>query len=189
MLDRVCGARSGFKSAPPVGLRSSADRDITGVMHNGGLCWRASDAMTGAVVTMPVSGKPPVAFIGLGKWASHGREPSNGPATRGGLEPIGPKRPRRCSRPARASRPRRPPPPRLRNILVSSLADDASLRAVVSGPAGLLAGLRPVRSTSVRARSPPASLTNWPASTRRRGGRYVAGPVVGACRPPRRRNW
>ena len=65
------------------------------------------------------------------------------------------------------------------DIVISSLADDASLRAVAAGPDGVLSGLRPgaihVGTSTV---SPGLSdeLAGLHAAA---GGRYVAGPVVG----------
>jgi 3-hydroxyisobutyrate dehydrogenase-like beta-hydroxyacid dehydrogenase len=65
------------------------------------------------------------------------------------------------------------------DIVISSLADDASLNAVVSGPEGILAGLRPggvhIGASTV---SPDLSdeLAKLHAAA---GGRYLAGPVVG----------
>ena len=65
------------------------------------------------------------------------------------------------------------------DIVISSLADDASLRAVVSGPDGLLAGLRPGAvhiGTSTVSPGLSDELAGLHAAA---GGRYVAGPVVG----------
>jgi 3-hydroxyisobutyrate dehydrogenase-like beta-hydroxyacid dehydrogenase len=68
---------------------------------------------------------------------------------------------------------------RASDIVISSLADDASLKGVVSGPDGVLAGLRPgavhVGTSTV---SPGLSdeLAGLHAAA---GGRYLAGPVVG----------
>lgn len=65
------------------------------------------------------------------------------------------------------------------DIVISSLADDASLKAVVTGPDGVLIGLRPgavhVGTSTV---SPGLSdeLAGLHAAA---GGRYLAGPVVG----------
>ena len=65
------------------------------------------------------------------------------------------------------------------DIVVSSLADDASLRAVVSGPDGVLSGLRPGAihiGTSTVSPGLSDELAGLHAAA---GGRYVAGPVVG----------
>jgi 3-hydroxyisobutyrate dehydrogenase-like beta-hydroxyacid dehydrogenase len=68
---------------------------------------------------------------------------------------------------------------RAADIVISSLADDVSLRAVVAGPDGVLAGLRPgVIHIGTSTVSPGLSdeLGGLHAAA---GGRYIAGPVVG----------
>jgi 3-hydroxyisobutyrate dehydrogenase-like beta-hydroxyacid dehydrogenase len=68
---------------------------------------------------------------------------------------------------------------RAADIVISSLADDASLRAVMSGPDGVLAGLRPGAvhiGTSTVSPGLSDELAGLHAAA---GGRYVAGPVVG----------
>jgi 3-hydroxyisobutyrate dehydrogenase-like beta-hydroxyacid dehydrogenase len=65
------------------------------------------------------------------------------------------------------------------DIVISSLADDASLRAVVSGLDGVLAGLRSGAihiGTSTVSPGLSDELAELHAAA---GGRYVAGPVVG----------
>ena len=65
------------------------------------------------------------------------------------------------------------------DIIISSLADDPSLRAVVSGPDGVLAGLRSGAihiGTSTVSPGLSDELAGLHAAA---GGRYVAGPVVG----------
>jgi 3-hydroxyisobutyrate dehydrogenase-like beta-hydroxyacid dehydrogenase len=65
------------------------------------------------------------------------------------------------------------------DIVISSLADDASLRAVVSGPDGVLAGLRPSAihiGTSTVSPGLSDELAGLHAAA---GGRYLAGPVLG----------
>jgi 3-hydroxyisobutyrate dehydrogenase-like beta-hydroxyacid dehydrogenase len=65
------------------------------------------------------------------------------------------------------------------DIVVSSLADDASLQAVVSGPDGILAGLRAGAihiGTSTVAPGLSDDLAGLHAEA---GGSYLAGPVVG----------
>jgi len=65
------------------------------------------------------------------------------------------------------------------DIIISSLADDASLRAVVSGPSGVLAGLRPSAvhiGTSTVSPGLSDELAELHAAAE---GRYIAGPVVG----------
>ncbi|THD59624.1 NAD(P)-dependent oxidoreductase [Phenylobacterium sp.] len=65
------------------------------------------------------------------------------------------------------------------DILISSLADDGSLRAVVAGPDGILAGLRP-GATHIGTSTVSPSLSDELADLHTAaGGRYVAGPVVG----------
>ena len=65
------------------------------------------------------------------------------------------------------------------DIVISSLADDASVRAVVSGSDGVLAGLRP-GAIHIGASTISPGLTEELAKLHAEaGGRYVAGPVVG----------
>ena len=65
------------------------------------------------------------------------------------------------------------------DIVISSLADDASLRAVVSGPDGALAGLRR-GAIHVGTSTVSPGLSDELASLHAEaGGRYLAGPVVG----------
>ncbi len=65
------------------------------------------------------------------------------------------------------------------DVVISSLADDAALSAVVSGPEGILAGLRPGAihvGTSTISPGLSDELAGLHAAA---GGRYVAGPVLG----------
>ncbi len=65
------------------------------------------------------------------------------------------------------------------DIIVSSLADDASTSAVVSSPDGVLAGLRP-GAIHVGASTLSPGLSDELAGLHAAaGGRYLAGPVVG----------
>ncbi len=65
------------------------------------------------------------------------------------------------------------------DIVVSSLADDASLRAVVSGPDGLIGGLRPGAIHIGASTVAPGFSDELAAAHVQAGGVYVAGPVVG----------
>jgi 3-hydroxyisobutyrate dehydrogenase-like beta-hydroxyacid dehydrogenase len=65
------------------------------------------------------------------------------------------------------------------DIIVSSLADDASLQAVVSGADGILAGLR-AGAIHIGTSTVAAGLSDELAGLHSEaGGRYLAGPVVG----------
>jgi 3-hydroxyisobutyrate dehydrogenase-like beta-hydroxyacid dehydrogenase len=68
---------------------------------------------------------------------------------------------------------------RAADIVISSLADDASLRAVVSGPDGVLAGLRPGAIHVGTSTVSPALSDELAELHEAAGGRYLAGPVVG----------
>src|SRR5271156_3285921 len=94
-------------------------------------------------MTTPPPDKPPIAFLGLGKMGfamaanlQRAGYPlvvwNRSPEKAGPLLAAGA---RFAESPAAAAR--------AADIAISSLADDASLRAVVSGPDGVLAGLRP----------------------------------------------
>jgi 3-hydroxyisobutyrate dehydrogenase-like beta-hydroxyacid dehydrogenase len=65
------------------------------------------------------------------------------------------------------------------DIVISSLADDASLKAVVSGPDGVLAGLRPGAVHVGTSTVSPGLSSELAARHAAAGGHYVAGPVVG----------
>jgi 3-hydroxyisobutyrate dehydrogenase-like beta-hydroxyacid dehydrogenase len=65
------------------------------------------------------------------------------------------------------------------DIIISSLADDASLRAVVSGREGILRGLRPGAVHVGASTVSPRLSDDLAARHIKAGGRYVAGPVVG----------
>ncbi|HUO13133.1 MAG TPA: NAD(P)-dependent oxidoreductase [Caulobacteraceae bacterium] len=65
------------------------------------------------------------------------------------------------------------------DIVISSLADDASLRAVVSGPDGVLAGLRPAAIHVGTSTISPGLSEELAQSHSLAGGRYLAGPVLG----------
>jgi 3-hydroxyisobutyrate dehydrogenase-like beta-hydroxyacid dehydrogenase len=68
---------------------------------------------------------------------------------------------------------------RAADIVISSLADDASLRAVVSGPDGVLSGLRPGAIHIGTSTVSPGLSDELGALHAAAGGRYIAGPVVG----------
>jgi 3-hydroxyisobutyrate dehydrogenase-like beta-hydroxyacid dehydrogenase len=130
-------------------------------------------------MTAPSPDKPPVAFLGLGKmgvamatnlqragyplvvWNRSADKAASLVAAGANL----------AGSPAEAAR--------AADIVISSLADDASLRIVVAGPDGVLAGLRSGAihiGTSTVSPSLCDELAEVHAAA---GGRYVAGPVVG----------
>lgn len=123
--------------------------------------------------------KPPVAFLGLGKMGlamaanlQRAGYPlvvwNRSPEKAGPLLSCGA---RLAKSPAEAAR--------AADTVISSLADDASLRAVIFGPDGVLAGLRPGAvhiGTSTVSPGLSDELAGLHAAA---GGRYVAGPVVG----------
>jgi 3-hydroxyisobutyrate dehydrogenase-like beta-hydroxyacid dehydrogenase len=65
------------------------------------------------------------------------------------------------------------------DIVISSLADDASLRVVAAGPDGVLAGLRPGAIHIGASTVSPSLCDELAEAHAAAGGRYVAGPVVG----------
>jgi 3-hydroxyisobutyrate dehydrogenase-like beta-hydroxyacid dehydrogenase len=65
------------------------------------------------------------------------------------------------------------------DIVISSLADDASLRVVAAGPDGVLAGLRPGAIHIGASTVSPNLCDELAEAHTAAGGRYVAGPVVG----------
>ena len=130
-------------------------------------------------MTTPPPDKPSVAFLGLGKmgvamatnlqragyplvvWNRSAEKA--GPLLAAGAE--------LADSPAAAAR--------SADIVISSLADDASLRAVVSGQDGVLAGLRS-GAVHIGASTVSPGLSDELAELHTAaGGRYVAGPVVG----------
>ncbi len=130
-------------------------------------------------MTAPSPDKPPVAFLGLGKMgmamaanllrAGHPLVVWNRSAEKAEpLRAVGASVARTPAAAAGAA-----------DIVISSLADDASLKSVISGPDGVLSGLRPgaihVGTSTV---SPDLSdeLARLHAEA---GARYVAGPVLG----------
>jgi 3-hydroxyisobutyrate dehydrogenase-like beta-hydroxyacid dehydrogenase len=65
------------------------------------------------------------------------------------------------------------------DIVISSLADDASLRAVVTASNGILSGLRPGAIHIGTSTVSPGLSDELAALHAAAGGRYIAGPVVG----------
>jgi 3-hydroxyisobutyrate dehydrogenase-like beta-hydroxyacid dehydrogenase len=65
------------------------------------------------------------------------------------------------------------------DIVISSLADDASLRAVVTGPEGVLSGLRPGAIHVGTSTVSPVLSDELAALHAATSAHYVAGPVVG----------
>jgi 3-hydroxyisobutyrate dehydrogenase-like beta-hydroxyacid dehydrogenase len=126
--------------------------------------------------------KPPVAFLGLGKMGmamATNLQRAGYPLTvwNRSAEKAGPLRAGGASlagSPAEAAA--------AADIVISSLADDASLKAVVSGPEGVLGGLRP-RAIHVGTSTVSPRLSDELAALHAAaGGRYVAAPVVGRVR-------
>ena len=130
-------------------------------------------------MTAPLPEKPSVAFVGLGKMGLAmatnlqragyplvvwNRSPEKAaPLVAGGAG--------LAASPAAAAQ--------SADIVISSLADDASLRAVVSGPKGILAGLRPGAIHIGTSTVSPGLSDELAALHAAAGGHYLAGPVVG----------
>jgi 3-hydroxyisobutyrate dehydrogenase-like beta-hydroxyacid dehydrogenase len=68
---------------------------------------------------------------------------------------------------------------RAADIVISSMADDASLRAVVTGPDGILGGLRPGAIHVGTSTVSPDLSDELAGLHTAAGGRYLAGPVAG----------
>jgi 3-hydroxyisobutyrate dehydrogenase-like beta-hydroxyacid dehydrogenase len=130
-------------------------------------------------MTTPSPDKPPVAFIGLGKMghamaanlqrAGYPLVVWNRSAEKAAtLTAAGASA---AETPAAAAK--------TADIVISSLADDASLRAVVTAPDGILAGLRPGAVHVGTSTVSPGLSDELAALHAAAGGRYVAGPVVG----------
>ena len=131
-------------------------------------------------MTTSVPGKPPVAFIGLGKMglamAANLQKAgyplvvwNRSPGKAGPL--LGTAGVSIAESPAAAARGA--------DIVISSLADDASLRAVVCGPDGVLGGLRSGAVHIGTSTVSPGLCDELAQLHAAAGGRYVAGPVVG----------
>ncbi len=130
-------------------------------------------------MTTPPPSKPPLAFLGLGKMglamatnlqrAGYPLAVWNRSAEKAG--PLIAAGASLAPSPAGAAQ--------AADIVISSLADDASLEAVVSGPDGVLAGLRP-RAIHIGTSTISPGLSDQLAGTHAAaGGCYIAGPVVG----------
>jgi 3-hydroxyisobutyrate dehydrogenase-like beta-hydroxyacid dehydrogenase len=130
-------------------------------------------------MTAPSPDKPTLAFLGLGKMgvamatnlqkAGYPLVVWNRSAEKAG--PLVAAGARLADSPAAAAR--------SADIVISSLADDASVREIVSGPDGLLAGLRP-GAIHIGASTVSPGLSDELAGLHAAaGGRYLAGPVVG----------
>src|ERR1022692_530616 len=123
--------------------------------------------------------KPPVAFLGLGKMglamatnlqrAGYPLVVWNRSAAKAG--PLRASGASLAESPAAATR--------AADIVISSLADDASLRAVVSGPDGVLGGLRPGAIHIGTSTVSPGLCDELAALHAAAGAHYLAGPVVG----------
>jgi len=130
-------------------------------------------------MTTPPPDKPPIAFLGLGKMGlamaanlQRAGYPlvvwNRSPEKAGPLLALGASL---AASPAAAAR--------AADIVISSLADDASLKAVVMGPDGVLAGLRPGAVHVGTSTVSPGLSDELARQHAAAGGRYVAGPVVG----------
>jgi 3-hydroxyisobutyrate dehydrogenase-like beta-hydroxyacid dehydrogenase len=130
-------------------------------------------------MTTPSPDKPTVAFLGLGKMGIAmaanlqragyplvvwNRSPEK-------AEPLRAAGASLAGSPAAAAR--------AADIVISSLADDVSLRAVVAGPHGVLAGLRPGAIHIGTSTVSPSLSDELGVVHAAAGARYVAGPVVG----------
>jgi 3-hydroxyisobutyrate dehydrogenase-like beta-hydroxyacid dehydrogenase len=123
--------------------------------------------------------KPPVAFLGLGKMgvamatnlqrAGYPLVVWNRSVEK--AQPLCAGGANLAASPAEAAR--------AADIVISSLADDASLRVVVAGPDGVLAGLRPGAIHIGTSTVSPGLCDELAEVHAAAGGRYVAGPVVG----------
>ena len=128
---------------------------------------------------MSSTGKPPIAFIGLGKMG-HAMAAN---VQRAGYplvvwnrspEKVAPLRAAGASvaqSPAAAAQ--------AADIVISSLADDASLKAVVTGPDGVVGGLRPGAIHIGTSTVSPDLSDELAALHTAAGSHYLAGPVVG----------
>jgi 3-hydroxyisobutyrate dehydrogenase-like beta-hydroxyacid dehydrogenase len=128
---------------------------------------------------MPATDKPPIAFLGLGKMGLA----MSANLQRAGYPLVVWNRSSEKAAPLIAAGARLASSPAAAvgaaDMVVSSLADDASVRAVVSGPEGVLAGLRPGAIHIGASTISPGLTDEFAASHAAAGGRYVAGPVVG----------
>jgi 3-hydroxyisobutyrate dehydrogenase-like beta-hydroxyacid dehydrogenase len=140
-------------------------------------------------MTTPSLAKQPVAFIGLGKMglamavnfqrAGYPLVVWNRSAEKAG--PLLAAGASVAESPAAAAR--------AADIVISSLADDASLRAVVSGPDGILSGLRP-GAIRIGTSTVSPNLSDELAGLHAEAARTISpGRSSAACRPPRRRSW
>ncbi len=130
-------------------------------------------------MTTPVPDKPPIAFLGLGRMGlamAANLQRAGNPLvvwnrSAAKAEPLLAAGAATAQSPAAAAR--------AADIVISSLADDASLRAVLSGPDGVLGGLRRGAihiGTSTVSPGLSDKLASLHAAA---GGHYLAGPVVG----------
>jgi 3-hydroxyisobutyrate dehydrogenase-like beta-hydroxyacid dehydrogenase len=130
-------------------------------------------------MTTPSTEKPPVAFLGLGKMGV--AMATN--LQRAGYPLVVWNRSAEKASPLRAAGASLADSPaaaaRAADIVISSLADDAALRTVVSGPDGVLSGLRPGAIHVGTSTVSPGLSDELAGLHTAVGGRYVAGPVVG----------
>jgi 3-hydroxyisobutyrate dehydrogenase-like beta-hydroxyacid dehydrogenase len=130
-------------------------------------------------MTTPSPDKPSVAFMGLGKMGlamatnlQRAGYPlvvwNRSPRKAGALVAAGASLAKSPAAAAQAA-----------DIVISSLADDASLRVVVAGPEGVLAGLRPGAVHVGTSTVSPVFSDELAEVHSAAGGRYVAGPVIG----------
>jgi 3-hydroxyisobutyrate dehydrogenase-like beta-hydroxyacid dehydrogenase len=130
-------------------------------------------------MTTPSSDKPTVAFLGLGKMG-HAMAAN---VQRAGYPLVVWNRSSEKAQPFRAAgaivADTAAAAARGANIVISSMADDASLKAVVTGPDGILSGLRPGAIHVGTSTVSPDLSDELAGLHTAAGGRYVAGPVAG----------
>jgi 3-hydroxyisobutyrate dehydrogenase-like beta-hydroxyacid dehydrogenase len=130
-------------------------------------------------MTNPSPDKPPIAFLGLGKMGL--AMAAN--LQRGGYPLVVWNRSPEKARPLVAEGARfaesAAAAAASADIVISSLADDTSLESVVSGPDGVLAGLRSGAIHVGTSTVSPGLSDELAEAHAAAGGRYLAGPVVG----------
>jgi 3-hydroxyisobutyrate dehydrogenase-like beta-hydroxyacid dehydrogenase len=128
---------------------------------------------------MSSTGKPPIAFIGLGKMG-HAMAAN---VQRAGYPLVVWNRSPEKAAPLRAAGASVAQSPaaaaQAADIVISSLADDASLKAVVTGPDGVVGGLRPGAIHIGTSTVSPDLSDELAALHTAAGSHYLAGPVVG----------
>jgi 3-hydroxyisobutyrate dehydrogenase-like beta-hydroxyacid dehydrogenase len=130
-------------------------------------------------MTEPSLDKPPIAFIGLGKMG-HAMAAN---LQRAGYPLVVWNRSAEKAEPFRAAgatvADTAAAAARAADIVISSMADDSSLRSLVTGPDGILGGLRPGAIHVGTSTVSPGLSDELAGLHTGAGGRYLAGPVVG----------